>query len=82
VGVSILGILRLPFGSLMTKWHLGVGLVAKHIVYYKGEGGGSPQVWVLVNLMSLCLPMVRPCTKSALILHYPAYCLVFVGPHE
>jgi hypothetical protein len=31
----------LPLGSLMTKWHLGV----MHIVYYKGEGGGFPQVW-------------------------------------
>jgi hypothetical protein len=31
-------------GSLGTKWHLGVGPVAKHREYYKGEGGGFPQV--------------------------------------
>jgi hypothetical protein len=32
------------FGSPKTKCHLGVRLVAKHKVYYKGEGGGFPQV--------------------------------------
>jgi hypothetical protein len=39
-----LGISRLPLGSPDTKWHLGVGPVAKHIKYYKGEGGSFPQV--------------------------------------
>ncbi len=33
---------RLPLGSPKTKCHLGVGPVAKHKVYYKGEGGGLP----------------------------------------
>jgi hypothetical protein len=51
------------FETLMTKWHLGAGPMAKHRVYYKGEGGGFPQVWVVVNLVSLCLPMARLCTK-------------------
>jgi hypothetical protein len=37
--------------------------MAKHIVYYKGEGDGFPHVQAVVNLMSLCLPMARPCTK-------------------
>jgi hypothetical protein len=37
--------------------------MAKHRVYYKGEGGGFPQVWVVVSLVSLCLPVVRPYTK-------------------
>jgi hypothetical protein len=32
-----LGILGLPLGRLGTKWHLGVGLVARHKVYYKGK---------------------------------------------
>jgi len=50
MGVPILGI-------------LGAGHVAKHRVYYKGEGGGFPQVWVVVNLVSLCLLVVRLCTK-------------------
>jgi hypothetical protein len=40
--VSILAISRLPFGSPGTKSHLDVGLVEKHKIYYKGEGGGFP----------------------------------------
>jgi hypothetical protein len=36
------------FGSPKRKCHLDVGLVKKHRVYYKGKGGGFPQVlWVL-----------------------------------
>jgi hypothetical protein len=69
VGVSILRISRLQLGSLKRKWHLGVGLVAKHREYYKGEGGGFPQVRAVVNLMNLCLPMARPCTKNASTMH-------------
>jgi hypothetical protein len=30
--------------------------MAKHRVYYKGEGDVFPQVWAMVSLMSLCLP--------------------------
>jgi hypothetical protein len=42
--VPSLGISRLPiFGSPRTKCHLDVGLVERHIIYYKGEGGGFPQ---------------------------------------
>jgi len=63
VGVPIVKISRFPFGSPMTKWHLGAGLVAKHIVYYEGEGGDFPQVRFVMSLMNPCLPMVRPCTK-------------------
>jgi hypothetical protein len=36
-GILTLGISGLPFGSLRTKWHLGVGPVARHKVYYKWE---------------------------------------------
>ncbi len=32
----------LPLGSPRTKCHLDVGLVERHIVYYKGEGDGPP----------------------------------------
>jgi len=42
--VPILGILGFPLGSPKTKWHLGAGPVARHRKYYKGEGGGFPQV--------------------------------------
>jgi hypothetical protein len=44
------GISGLPLGSPKIKWHLGASLVAKHRVYYKGEGGGFPKFepwWVL-----------------------------------
>jgi len=40
--VPTLVISKLPFGSSGTKNHLDVGIVEKHIVYYKGEGGGFP----------------------------------------
>jgi hypothetical protein len=69
VGVPTLGISGLPRGSFRTKWHLGVSPVARHKVDYKGEGGGFPQVWVLVSLGSSSLPVVRPSTKSAQTLH-------------
>ncbi len=65
MGVLILGNLglQLPLGSPRTKWHLGASLVAMHREYYKGEGGGFPQVWVVVNFVNPCLPMARSCTK-------------------
>jgi hypothetical protein len=62
-GVPTLGISRLPLGSPRTKWHLGVGPVATHRVYYKGEGGCFPQVRAVLSLVSLCLPLARSCTK-------------------
>jgi len=58
-----LGISGLPFGSHGTKRHLHVGPMAKHKVCYKGEGGGFPQVQVMVSLMNPCLLVVRLCTK-------------------
>jgi hypothetical protein len=42
--VPTLGISGLPFGNLRKKCHLDVGLVERHKVYYKGEGGDFPQV--------------------------------------
>jgi hypothetical protein len=68
-GVPALTILRLPFGSLETKCHLDVGLVEKHRVYYKGEGGGFPQVRAVVSLVNPSLPVACPSTKSAPIVH-------------
>jgi hypothetical protein len=52
-----------PLGSPGTKWHLGIGPMAKHRVYYKGEGGGFPQVQAMVNIVNLWLPVARPFTK-------------------
>jgi len=68
-GVPILKILRLPLGSPGTKWHLGVGHVAKHWVYYKREGDGFLQVRDVMSHVNLCLLVVRLCTKSAPTMH-------------
>jgi len=58
VGVPNLAISGLPLGNPGTKSHLNVGLMEKHKVYYKGEGGGFPQVRAVVNLVSPSLFMV------------------------
>jgi hypothetical protein len=64
MGVPTLGILGLPFGSPETKCHLDVSLVERHTIYYKGEGGGFPQVRAVVSLVSSSLFVARPSTKS------------------
>ncbi len=69
VGVLTLVISGLPLGNLGTKCHLDVGLVERHKVYYKGEGGSVPQVQAVVSLVNLSLPMARPSTKSAQTMH-------------
>jgi hypothetical protein len=43
--------------------------MAKHKVYYKGGGGGFPQVQAMVSLVSSNLPMACPNTKSVLAMH-------------
>jgi hypothetical protein len=65
-GVPIVRISGLPFGA---KCHLDVGLVERHKVYYKGEGGSFPQVRAVVSFVSPKLPMACPITKSAPIMH-------------
>jgi hypothetical protein len=51
------------------KCHLGVAFVVSHKEYYKGEGGGFPQVWAMGNLMNPCMPMIHPCTKNPPTMH-------------
>ncbi len=60
-GVRAGGISGLPRGSPVgvpgvprEKSHLDVGLVKRCRVYYKGEGGGFPQVQAMVNLVCPC----------------------------
>ncbi len=60
---------RLPLGNLGSKCHLDVGLLERHIIHYKGEGGGFPQVRAVVNLVSPSSPMARYNTKSAPAMH-------------
>jgi hypothetical protein len=50
--VPVVGISGFTLGSLGTKCHLDVGLVERHKVYYKGQGGGFPQVRPMVSLVS------------------------------
>jgi hypothetical protein len=68
-GVPISRISGLPFGNPRTKCYLGANPMARHRVYYKGEGVGFPQVRAVVSLVSLCLPVACLCTKSAQITH-------------
>jgi hypothetical protein len=68
-GVSTLGISRLPFGTPGTKCHLDVGLVKRHRVYYKGEGGGFPQVQAMVSFVNPRLPVACPNTKNVPFIH-------------
>jgi hypothetical protein len=68
-GVPTLAISGLPLGSPGTKSHLDVGLVERHKVYYKGEGGGFPQVRAMVSLVSPSLPVTHLNTKSVSIMH-------------
>jgi len=53
-GVLVGGISGLPFGSPGKKSHLDVASVESCRVYYKGEGGGFPQVRTVVSLVCLC----------------------------
>jgi hypothetical protein len=68
-GVPTLGILGFPNGSPETKCHLDVGLVERHKIYYKREGGGFPQVRGMVSLVNPSLPVAHPKTKSAQTMH-------------
>jgi hypothetical protein len=68
-GSPNLGNFGTPFGSLGTKCHLDVGLMERHRVYYKGEGGGFPQVRAVVSLVSLSLSVPRFNTKNVPTMH-------------
>jgi hypothetical protein len=54
--IPTLAISRLPLGSPRTKSHLDVGPMERHKVYYKGEGGGFPQVRTVVSLVNPSCP--------------------------
>jgi hypothetical protein len=50
------GISGLPLGSPRKKNHLDVASVESCKLYYKGEGGGFPQIRAVVSLVCLCCP--------------------------
>jgi len=41
-----------------------MGLAERHREYYMGEGGGFPQVWAVVSLVSPKSPVACPNTKG------------------
>jgi len=53
-GVPASEISGLPLGSPEKKSHLDVASVESCTVYYKGEGGGFPQVRAVVSLVCSC----------------------------
>jgi len=55
-GVPFGAILGLPVGSPGKNSHLDVASVESCRVYYKGEGGGFPQVRAAVSLVCPCCP--------------------------
>jgi len=59
----------LPTWESWEKWHLGATPMVNHRKYYKGEGGGFPQIQAVVSLVSFCMPVARPCNKSASTMH-------------
>jgi hypothetical protein len=76
-GVPTLVISGLPLGSLGTKYHLDVGLMQTRRVYYKGEGGGFPQVRAVVSLVSPSCPwlvlapkVLQLCTNHLVLVLY------------
>jgi hypothetical protein len=91
-GVPTLTILGLPLGSPKTKSHLDAGLAERCKIYYKGEGGGFPQVQDVVNLVSPSCPwlvltpkVLQLCTNHfVLVLCRPVWvskaCQIFVVP--
>jgi hypothetical protein len=57
--VPTVGILGLPLRNPGTKSHLDVAPAERRKIYYKGEGGGFPQVRAVVSLVnSSCLSLV------------------------
>ncbi len=67
--IPISEILGLPSWESWEKRHLILAPVPNHKEYYKGGNGDFPQVWAMVNLVSSCMPMVHPCSKSVPTMH-------------
>jgi hypothetical protein len=58
-----------PTWEFHDKMTFGCWSMARHKIYYKGEGGGFPQVQAVVSLVSPSLPVARPNTKNVTIMH-------------
>jgi hypothetical protein len=64
LGVQTETVWGLHFGSPGKKCHSNANVVERHREYYMGEGGGFPQIWVVVNQVSPRLPVACPNTKN------------------
>jgi hypothetical protein len=82
--VPTMGISKLPRGSPETKSHLDVAPVERRKVYYKGEGGGFPQVRAVVSLVCpSCLWLVlAPKVLQLCINHFLLVLCKFVWVSE
>ncbi len=58
-----------PTWESWAKCHLDVAPMESCEEYYKGEGGGFPQVRAMMSLVNPRLPVARPNTKSAQTIH-------------
>jgi hypothetical protein len=63
--VQTLAILGLFLESFRTKNHLDIGVAERPKKYYMGKGGGFPEVWAVVSLVSPRSPMACHSTKGA-----------------
>jgi hypothetical protein len=79
--VIVVRISELPLGSPMTKSHLDVAPMKSYKVYYKGEGGGFPQVQAVVSLVCSSCPWFVV-TPKVLQLCTNHFVWVYAGPHE
>ncbi len=75
--VPTVRISRLPLGSPRRKSHLDVAPMESCKVYYKGEGGGFPQVRAVVSLVSSSYPwfvlapkVLQLCTNHFILVLY------------
>ncbi len=77
--IPIVGISGLPLGSPETKNHLDVTPMERHKIYYRGEGGGFPQVRAVANLVCPnCLWFILTPKVFQLCTNY--FVLVFCKP--
>jgi hypothetical protein len=73
-GVLVARISKFPLGSPRTKNPFKCGPLWRGVKYYKREGGGFPQVRVVVSPVSLSCPwfilapkVLQPCTKHLVL---------------
>jgi len=87
-GVRTLGIFELPFGSPGTKCHLDMGLMERHIMYYRGKVVASPKsglwwiLWVRVcPWFVLASKVLQLCTNQLVVWFYASSCECLSASH-